>query len=175
MDEQYDWLRIPIPLAGLLHFGWLICYFLLVYLSQAILTLKYFLLVKNLYLLVIFFQFIREYTGKVDDLVKDKLESQNEVKAKEKEEKDLVAQQVVNIICFLFLGYFHHFKPHCNTLLFAEHVCPVASTCITCSANARHGRSSGDGWAFHCTPSYGRDGNATNATIWHAPDGKLLN
>ncbi|PQQ11752.1 Clathrin heavy chain 1 [Prunus yedoensis var. nudiflora] len=38
-------------------------------------------------------QFIREYTGKVDELVKDKIEAQNEVKAKEKEEKELVAQQ----------------------------------------------------------------------------------
>nr|CAB3459108.1 unnamed protein product [Digitaria exilis] len=38
-------------------------------------------------------QFIREYTSKVDDLVKDKIESQNEERAKEKEEKDLVAQQ----------------------------------------------------------------------------------
>ncbi|THU64931.1 hypothetical protein C4D60_Mb01t31690 [Musa balbisiana] len=38
-------------------------------------------------------QFIREYTSKVDDLVKDKIEAQNEVKSKEKEEKDLVAQQ----------------------------------------------------------------------------------
>ncbi|TQD92135.1 hypothetical protein C1H46_022292 [Malus baccata] len=38
-------------------------------------------------------QFIREYTGKVDELIKDKIEAQNEVKAKEKEEKELVAQQ----------------------------------------------------------------------------------
>ncbi|TVU27451.1 hypothetical protein EJB05_30150 [Eragrostis curvula] len=38
-------------------------------------------------------QFIREYSGKVDDLVKDKIESQKEEKAKEKEEKELVAQQ----------------------------------------------------------------------------------
>ncbi|PKA50598.1 Clathrin heavy chain 1 [Apostasia shenzhenica] len=38
-------------------------------------------------------QFIREYTGKVDELIKDKIESQNEVKAKEKEEKEMVAQQ----------------------------------------------------------------------------------
>ncbi|CAN1748691.1 Clathrin heavy chain 2 [Linum perenne] len=38
-------------------------------------------------------QFIREYTGKVDELVKDKLEAQKEVKAKEKEEKDVIAQQ----------------------------------------------------------------------------------
>ncbi|CAM0149613.1 unnamed protein product [Urochloa decumbens] len=37
-------------------------------------------------------QFIREYSSKVDDLVKDKIESQNEERAKEKE-KDLVAQQ----------------------------------------------------------------------------------
>lgn len=39
-------------------------------------------------------QFIREYTSKVDDLVKDKIESQKEERAKEKEEKDLAAQQV---------------------------------------------------------------------------------
>jgi hypothetical protein len=39
-------------------------------------------------------QFIREYTSKVDDLVKDRIESQNEERVKEKEEKDLVAQQV---------------------------------------------------------------------------------
>ncbi|ONK67911.1 uncharacterized protein A4U43_C05F5080 [Asparagus officinalis] len=38
-------------------------------------------------------QFIREYTSKVDDLMKDKLEAMNEVKSKEKEEKDMVAQQ----------------------------------------------------------------------------------
>jgi len=39
-------------------------------------------------------KFIREYTGKVDELIKDKLEAQNEEKAKEKEEKDVIAQQV---------------------------------------------------------------------------------
>ncbi|XP_031504649.1 clathrin heavy chain 2-like isoform X3 [Nymphaea colorata] len=38
-------------------------------------------------------QFIREYTTKVDELVKDKLEALEEVKSKEKEEKDTVAQQ----------------------------------------------------------------------------------
>ncbi|CAM0950541.1 unnamed protein product [Alopecurus aequalis] len=38
-------------------------------------------------------QFIREYTSKVDDLVKDRIESQKEEKAKESEEKELVAQQ----------------------------------------------------------------------------------
>ncbi|CAD5174389.1 unnamed protein product [Musa acuminata subsp. malaccensis] len=38
-------------------------------------------------------QFIREYASKVDELVKDKIEAQNEVKSKEKVEKDLVAQQ----------------------------------------------------------------------------------
>lgn len=40
-------------------------------------------------------QFIREYSSKVDDLVKDKIESQKEERAKEKEEKELVAQQVI--------------------------------------------------------------------------------
>ncbi|XP_024467044.2 clathrin heavy chain 1 isoform X1 [Populus trichocarpa] len=38
-------------------------------------------------------QFIREYTGKVDELVKYKIEAQKEVKAKEQEEKDVIAQQ----------------------------------------------------------------------------------
>ncbi|GLU02552.1 hypothetical protein SLE2022_197980 [Rubroshorea leprosula] len=43
-------------------------------------------------------QFIREYTCKVDELkvdelIKDKIEARNEVKAKEKEEKDIVSQQ----------------------------------------------------------------------------------
>lgn len=47
----------------------------------------------NLFLL----QFIREYTSKVDDLVKDKIEALKEVKAKEKEEKDVIAQQVISL------------------------------------------------------------------------------
>ncbi|CAM8970976.1 unnamed protein product [Rhodiola kirilowii] len=38
-------------------------------------------------------QFIREYTGKVDELVKDKMEAQKEVKAKKEEEKEVIAQQ----------------------------------------------------------------------------------
>ncbi|KAF9598321.1 hypothetical protein IFM89_026610 [Coptis chinensis] len=38
-------------------------------------------------------QFIREYTSKVDEFVKDKFVSLSEVKAKETEEKDMVAQQ----------------------------------------------------------------------------------
>ncbi|KAF7833783.1 clathrin heavy chain 1 [Senna tora] len=38
-------------------------------------------------------QFIREYTGKVDELIKDRIEAQKEEKAKEKEEKDVIAQQ----------------------------------------------------------------------------------
>ncbi|KAJ8438732.1 hypothetical protein Cgig2_013778 [Carnegiea gigantea] len=38
-------------------------------------------------------QFIREYTGKVDELIKDKIEALNEVKAKEKEEKEVIARQ----------------------------------------------------------------------------------
>ena len=43
--------------------------------------------------IVAYLQFIREYTSKVDELIKDKIEAQNEVKVKEKEEKDLVTQQ----------------------------------------------------------------------------------
>ncbi|KAL2317476.1 hypothetical protein Fmac_031352 [Flemingia macrophylla] len=38
-------------------------------------------------------QFIREYTGKVDELIKHKIETQNEEKTKENEEKEDIAQQ----------------------------------------------------------------------------------
>ncbi|CAH8354698.1 unnamed protein product [Eruca vesicaria subsp. sativa] len=38
-------------------------------------------------------QFIREYSGKVDELIKDKLEAQKEVQAKEQEDKDVMSQQ----------------------------------------------------------------------------------
>lgn len=40
-------------------------------------------------------QFIREYTGKVDELIKDKIEAAKEMKAKESEEKDVIKQQVL--------------------------------------------------------------------------------
>lgn len=40
------------------------------------------------------FQFIREYTGKVDELIKDKIEAAIDAKAKESEEKDVIKQQV---------------------------------------------------------------------------------
>lgn len=39
-------------------------------------------------------QFIREYTGKVDELVKDKIEAVKEAKSREEEEKDVMKQQV---------------------------------------------------------------------------------
>ena len=38
----------------------------------------------------------------MDELIKDKIEAQNEVKAKEKEEKELVAQQVF-LFCFILV------------------------------------------------------------------------
>ncbi|GKB87036.1 hypothetical protein Tco_0959308, partial [Tanacetum coccineum] len=38
-------------------------------------------------------QFICEYTGKVDDLIKDKIEAVKENKAKENEEQDVIKQQ----------------------------------------------------------------------------------
>ncbi len=49
-------------------------------------------------------QFIREYTGKVDELVKDKIEAQIEVKAKEQEEKEVIAQQVILLGIFFCFG-----------------------------------------------------------------------
>lgn len=51
-------------------------------------------------------QFVREYTGKVDDLIKDKLEALSEVKAKEKEEKDIMAQQVFALSTFFIFMMF---------------------------------------------------------------------
>lgn len=48
-----------------------------------------------------FSQFIREYTSKVDELVKDKIDAQKEVKAKEQEEKELVAKQVLLSFCII--------------------------------------------------------------------------
>lgn len=42
-------------------------------------------------------QFIREYSGKVDELIKDKIEAVKEVKAKEEEEKDVMMQQVISL------------------------------------------------------------------------------
>jgi clathrin heavy chain len=38
-------------------------------------------------------QFMREYTGKVDELIKDKIEAQKEVKAKEQDDKEVMSQQ----------------------------------------------------------------------------------
>ncbi|MBA0866371.1 hypothetical protein Goshw_020388 [Gossypium schwendimanii] len=43
----------------------------------------------------VFFQFISECTGKVDELIKDKNETQKEVKAKEQEKKEVIAQQLL--------------------------------------------------------------------------------
>lgn len=51
---------------------------------------------------------MREYTGKVDELIKDKIESQKEVKAKEQEEKELVAKQVLPY-SFVINGLHHTF------------------------------------------------------------------
>ena len=72
------------------------------------------LLLLTIFFLLLFFKFIREYTSKVDDLIKDKIEAQNEEKAKEKEEKDVIAQQVLfsdfllcDKISFIFcLGFY---------------------------------------------------------------------
>lgn len=52
-------------------------------------------------------QFIREYTGKVDELIKDKIESLKESKAKENEEQDIVKQQV--FACFTIIFCFFSF------------------------------------------------------------------
>ncbi|KAG9450246.1 hypothetical protein H6P81_010211 [Aristolochia fimbriata] len=52
-------------------------------------------------------QYIREYTSKVDELIKDKIEALSKLKAKEKEEKYMVAEQQhdgdVSKLCILLL------------------------------------------------------------------------
>lgn len=45
-------------------------------------------------------QFLHEYSTKVDDLIKDKLEATEEKKSKENEEKDLVAQSINSCVDF---------------------------------------------------------------------------
>ncbi len=59
---------------------------------------------------------MREYTGKVDELIKDKIESQKEVKAKEQEEKELVAKQVLPY-SFVINGLYHTFVISKNYIL----------------------------------------------------------
>jgi anaerobic C4-dicarboxylate transporter len=85
MDEQHDGLCFPISVAGIL--------FLSILVPTFIHCLQFFGLYIPTPLLCV--QFICEYTSKVDGLVKDKIESQKEEQAKEKEEKNLVAQQVI--------------------------------------------------------------------------------
>jgi clathrin heavy chain len=74
-------------------FSFLSLLFFLYYLSL-ILVCFFFLNIYLVLFLIIFLKFSREYTSKVDELVKDKLEAQKEVKAKAREEQDVVAQQV---------------------------------------------------------------------------------
>nr|TKV98819.1 hypothetical protein SEVIR_8G000300v2 [Setaria viridis] len=83
-------------------------------------------------------QFIREYSSKVDDLVKDKIESQNEERAKERGERSCCS---------------------------AEHVRTAASSRFARSADARHGRSStSDGWNGHASDGPWSDASIWDAT-----------
>jgi clathrin heavy chain len=89
MDEQHGGLCFPVSVAGILFFS--------ILLPTLIHCLQFFFWViyTDTPSPLLCVQFIREYTSKVDDLVKDKIESQKEEQAKEKEEKNLVAQQVI--------------------------------------------------------------------------------
>ncbi|KAG2621920.1 hypothetical protein PVAP13_3NG298303 [Panicum virgatum] len=97
-------------------------------------------------------QFIREYSSKVGDLVKDKIESQNEERAKEKEGE----------------------RPCCP----AEHARSIASSCVARATYAWHGRSStSHGWNGHASNGrngYAADGTWSDAGVWDATSGKLL-
>ena len=50
----------------------------------------------------------------------------------------------------------------------AEYVCSVVASRIACATNARNG------WRFRSTTTYGWDGDASNATLWHAIHGLIL-
>ncbi|KAK8970538.1 hypothetical protein KSP40_PGU010470 [Platanthera guangdongensis] len=50
------------------------------------------------------FPFIREYTGKVDELIKDNIEAKMEESAKENVEKEMVAQQEPSSIAYTVSG-----------------------------------------------------------------------
>lgn len=85
--------------------------------------------------IVSFLQFIREYSGKVDELIKDKLEAQKEVKAKEQEDKDVMSQQVK--LTQLQKGH------HCESSFFFDKINWKLLFCffvfeITCTLNCCH-------------------------------------
>ncbi|KAL2526612.1 Clathrin heavy chain 1 [Abeliophyllum distichum] len=93
-------------------------------------------------------QFVREYTGKVDELIKDKIEALNEVKAKENEEKDVIKQQ----------------NMYAQLLPLALPAPPMPGM-----------GGWWDGRRFCCTNATPTNGwNASNATVWHATNGTLL-
>jgi hypothetical protein len=105
--------------------------------------------------------------------VKHKIESQNEVKAKEQEEKEVIAQQVICLAILLpannlpFLSPLHPSLLNCiilNKICYvAEYVCSVIAACFTCTTNAWNGRR------LCPSPSNGgRIGDASNASFWHA-------
>lgn len=50
----------------------------------------------------------------------------------------------------------------------AEYVCSVVASRIACTTNARNG------WRFRSATTNGWDGDASNATLWHATHGLIL-
>lgn len=57
---------------------------------------------------------------------------------------------------------------------FAEHVCAVATTCSARASDAWYGRATANGRRLCSSTANGRDGNAPNAAVRDAPNGKLL-
>ena len=50
----------------------------------------------------------------------------------------------------------------------AKYVCSIVASRIVCTTNARNG------WRFPSTTTDGWDGDASNATLWHAIHGFIL-
>lgn len=110
--------------------------------------------------------------------MKDKIEAQKEVKAKDSEEKEMVAQQVyfLHFLIYFLLYQLSNFA-YCMYSVpffvstFAEHVRAIVTSCI--AGSSWYGWS-WDEWFFWATTPNGFARDASYATLWYASNGKLL-
>lgn len=112
-------------------------------------------------------QFLREYSTKVDDLVKDKLEANEEKKSKEQEEKEVVAQSVRFLLLIFNPSSLRSFmsSDKCHFLI-TEHVRSAAASSATCTSSCWNARY---GWRYARNGRrHARIWNATNVRLRHA-------